>query len=1314
MSLNIAIIRERLQGFRFKELFNELGWNRPTLSPQNLELDSQVYLLTQVAGLAGVQVFEVSAQSGQIPDPKTRKKIHTAVAQQYLEHLLIFVDAGRAQSVWYWVKRDGSKTFPRDHFYDKNQFGDLQISKLQAMFVDVAEFDQDGNVSVVAVADKLKAALDVEKTTKKFFREFDQQRLAFTSLIEGIGDERDRAWYASVLLHRLMFIYFLQRKRFLDGGDTEYLKNKLSQSKTRGENLYYSEFLQALFFEGFAKPVGDRSPQARALIGEIRYLNGGLFLPHRIEEDPRYQGEIRVPDAAFANLLDLFGRYSWNLDDRQGGNDNEINPDVLGYIFEKYINQKAFGAYYTRPEITEYLSERTIHPLILGQINDPDPPGLPKGRQFDSVPELLMRLDNTLAKKLVFGVLPSLKLLDPACGSGAFLIAAMKTLFNVYAAVIGWIEAHGSYELKDWLKREKGQHKNFFYFVRKRIITDNLFGVDIMAEAAEIARLRLFLALVASAQTVDDLEPLPNIDFNIQVGNSLIGLLHVDEQEYDKRNPEQGLFTRRYPDIVAERLRNLKSYRHAAQNLKAEDLRGLRQDIEDNRKEAVAVLNEMLKDEFGRLGIRYEEATWDADKSKEGKPKKRAVTIQDIEALQPFHWGFEFSEVMASGGFDAIITNPPWDIVKPQDKEFFAEYSDLVTKNKMTIKEFEVAKDKLMQKLELRSAYLEYLSRFPHVSAYYRAAAQFEHQSSTVNGKKTGSDLNLYKLFTEQCYRLLRSQGLCGTVIPSGIYTDLGAKGLREMLFEKTQVTGLFGFENRKEIFEGVHRSFKFVILTFKKGGQTSEFPAAFMRLEVGELEYFPQQTGLDISVELVKRLSPNSLSVMEFKSETDVQIAEKMLKFPLLGEKLKGTWNLSLTNEFHMTNDSHLFKTSPGPGRLPLFEGKMIWHFDSYYENPRYWVNEDEGRIAVLGRKLDIGQKLAYQSYRLVYRSVAANTNERSMIATIIPPKVFFGHSLNSSGQSISDVECVFVTSVFNSFVFDFSLRQRVTTNLTMFYIYQSPVPRLPAADPRFMPIVTRAVRLICTTPEFDDLAKAVGLKPLTPSPSPGGKGEQYGATDPAERARLRAELDGMVAHLYGLTEDEFRHILSTFPLVKQEVKDAALEEFRRQAPMPGDPVTSALIALGETEQVEFKATARYTAMANGADPEREKVIVKAVAGFLNAKGGTLLVGVHDKGKVLGIQPDLGTLGKSSPDGFELWLRQKLADTIGQLGNGLVQVSFPQVDGKVICRLDVEPSPKEVWVKERGTDILYVRIGNSTHPLSGRDLTEYVRQRWK
>ena len=417
-----------------------------------------------------------------------------------------------------------------------------------------------------------------------------------------------------------------------------------------------------------------------------------------------------------------------------------------------------------------------------------------------------------------------------------------------------------------------------------------------------------------------------------------------------------------------------------------------------------------------------------------------------------------------------------------------------------------------------------------------RSAPQYKNQISRVNGKKQGTDINLYKLFTEQCYNLLRDGGTCGIVIPSGIYSDLGTKQLRRMFFDGTTVTGLFGFENRKAIFEDVHRSFKFVVLTFERGGQTQRFPAAFMRHDVKELERFPAEDSVQIGVELVRRSSPSSMSVTEFKNELDVEIAEKMLEFPLLGEELSDTWNVKLYRELDMSNDSDLFHTETGPGRLPLYEGKMIWQFEHGYTTPKYWINEAAGRARVLGKsRVDKGQTLDYERYRFTHRRQASSTNERTFVATVLPMHVFASDSQHVTLEPTQLTSLLTLTAVVNSFVCDWMTRQKVTTNLNMFYVYQLPVPRLDQGDPFFDSIVRRAAQLICTAPEFDDLAAEVGLG-----------SHHNGVTDSAGRAKLRAELDGIIAHIYGLTEGEFAYVLSTFPLVSEPVKVAALNAWR------------------------------------------------------------------------------------------------------------------------------------------------------------------------
>jgi hypothetical protein len=470
-----------------------------------------------------------------------------------------------------------------------------------------------------------------------------------------------------------------------------------------------------------------------------------------------------------------------------------------------------------------------------------------------------------------------------------------------------------------------------------------------------------------------------------------------------------------------------------------------------------------------------------------------------------------------------------------------------------TRKAFEKEQKKLLADPEIREAWLEYQSRFPYVSLYFRNAPQYRNQIAVVNGRKVGTDINLFKLFTEQCVNLLCDGGRCGIIVPTGIYTDLGTTQLRELLFSACELDALFGLSNEKYIFDGVHHAFKFCLLTFEKGGSTDTFRAAFRinpreAIRPSELESFlaNRATQVALSVPLIRRLSPDSISVVEFKTEHDVRIAEKMTAFPTLGEPVEAKWNLVLTSGFHITNDSYLFRTESGKGLYPLYEGKMTHQFEHRFGEPRYWVDEKESRKALLKKgETDQGQKLDYQDYRMVFRRIASSTNERTMIATILPSNSFASESLSlSSGKSLTYGELLALVSILNSFVLDSCLRQRVSANINMFYVYQLPVPRLTEADAEFTPIVTRAAKLSCTTPEFEELAQEVGLG-----------SSANGVTDPIERTRLRAELDAMIAHLYGLTAEEFTHILSTFPLVAQSVKDATLDAYGVFAPAPDDP---------------------------------------------------------------------------------------------------------------------------------------------------------------
>ncbi|MGF1566494.1 MAG: hypothetical protein ACFCVD_00180 [Nodosilinea sp.] len=520
-----------LYDFNFHGLFiEEMGWNQPvSRRPEPVTVEEVTYERSRIAEMAEVPVFEVTAPDGEIPSGELRAKIYKAIAENFAENLLIFVNGDRTRSLWYWAKREGAKFYPRTDSYIKGQPVDLLLSKIGGLKIELDELDDEGNLPTLEVADRLQKSLDVEKITKKFYQAFQLEHQEFLGYVQGIDHEGDRRWYTSVILNRLMFVYFLQKKGFVNGGNTKYLRQKLTESQRRGSDRFYSEFLNALFFEGLAKPEHERTPAVAQMLGQVCYLNGGLFLKHPIELNRRYT--IAIPDAAFDRVFALFDSYSWHLDDRPSGKPNEINPDVLGYIFEKYINQKAFGAYYTRPEITEYLCDRTINKLILDRVNGAmaQQPRQPHEIQaFDSIDDMVMHMDVEVCRHLVMGddaILRNLSLLDPACGSGAFLIAAMKTLINVYSKVVGVILTSSDPPLRAWLDEVMRDHPS-----------------------------------------------LPNIDFNIMAGNSLIGLIRVDEESFDtvgqsafqQGNLLQLEAANNYRAILANKNRSIELYKKHA------------------------------------------------------------------------------------------------------------------------------------------------------------------------------------------------------------------------------------------------------------------------------------------------------------------------------------------------------------------------------------------------------------------------------------------------------------------------------------------------------------------------------------------------------------------------------------------------------------------------------------------------------------------------------------------------------------------------------------------------------------------------------
>jgi hypothetical protein len=769
-------VRQAIQDFDFPRLFiEELGWDSPPAN-QSVEVEDGRYELRAVADKSGMVAFV--NRSEEIPDRAVRMKIERQLAKAVYEHLLVFTDADQTTQVWQWVRRQRGQT-PRyrEHSFHREKSGEPLVQKLQLL-----AFSFDEEPSTAEVAGRARQAFDVDRVTRRFYDKFKSEHTTFQEFLEdAIPLEKDREVYASVMLDRLMFVYFIQKKGFLDD-DYDYLRTRLKQvQRLRGQGQFisfYRCFLRRFFHEGLGQQEIDRDPALIALIGNVPYLNGGIFDPHELER--RYP-KIQVDDLAFVRLFDFFDRYDWHLDERPLRSDREINPDVLGYIFEKHINQKQMGAYYTKEDITGYIARNTviprlfdmarnecnkeckiafqpdsalwrllsenpdryIYPSVSKGVDRPLPDEIAAGREYvarrvgwntpaeeayalptetwrehvarrgryEEVWEKLVvgqvhRVDDLITLNLdirqfaqdairycecpellraFWKAICNVSVLDPACGSGAFLFAALNVLEPLYDSCLERMEAfldeldnsdvqHSPAKFSDFREHlaEVDLHPNRRYYILKSIVIGNLYGVDIMEEAVDICKLRLFLKLVAQADTLDELEPLPDIDFNVRDGNTLVGFTSLDAvrqamavepngQQRQLFDEEQGVLDRiedeaKVTNFAFEQFR--KQQTELGGEITAEHKADLRRRLAGLGNE----LNRYLATEYDLDPSNPAEHNTDSPASVDCDLNLGSHNAYECwkTSHQPFHWFVEFYGIMNTGGFDAVVGNPPF------------------------------------------------------------------------------------------------------------------------------------------------------------------------------------------------------------------------------------------------------------------------------------------------------------------------------------------------------------------------------------------------------------------------------------------------------------------------------------------------------------------------------------------------------------------------------------------------------------------------------------------------------------------------------
>lgn len=740
----------------FKGLFiTEMGWNRfrGQADIQPIEIDNTAYSMTTVAERNGFQIITCSVQA--IPTTTTCRKIDYKLRRSANDYICIFYIPDSEHHLWIAPVKTVEKRDIVTVEYETADKADFLFAKIDALSFDLGEV-----TTIVDVKERIQGtfAVNSEKITKDFYAGFKKEHKAFADFITGIDDHmatkdnRNKQWYTSVMLNRLMFCYFIQKKGFLDN-NKNYLQDKLKwvrkeQGEDRFFQTFYKGFLSDLFHDGLNAPRHDAEFERK--YGRIPYLNGGMFDEHQLERD---YADIDICDEAFIRLFNFFDTWRWHLDTRITASGKDINPDVLGYIFEQYINDRAqMGAYYTKEDITEYIGKNSIIPFLIDKTAEKSekafaPDGfvwqtlresgdryiydaVKKGYSKDwmlqipdniaigidtTKPDLLERrsawntktaekfalpteiwretierlqrcesilnkiqngeithindfitnnldirsfaydlirsTDDHLFVLHFYKALQGVTILDPTCGSGAFLFAAMNILEPLYEVCIERMqEFHAQNPL--WFKAELEEISNKYrsniqYFIFKSIILRNLYGVDIMVEATEIAKLRLFLKMVAVVEVdkrADNLglDPLPDIDFNIRCGNTLVG--YATEKELNRDLQEGDLFANAaFREKVEQEMQLVamayETFKHV-QFTQEEDMTTFKQAKWD-LKQRLASLNELLNRRMhASTGLPYDK--W-------------------LSSHQPFHWLAEFYQIIkGNGGFDVIIGNPPY------------------------------------------------------------------------------------------------------------------------------------------------------------------------------------------------------------------------------------------------------------------------------------------------------------------------------------------------------------------------------------------------------------------------------------------------------------------------------------------------------------------------------------------------------------------------------------------------------------------------------------------------------------------------------
>jgi hypothetical protein len=804
------------------------------------------------------------------------------------------------------------------------------------------------------------------------------------------------------------------------------------------------------------------------------------------------------------------------------------------YLHDKSGARKSSGSYFTKEFAVEHLLDHALEPALTDHLARLD------------------QLDDHRAAEVFF----DFRVADIAMGSGHFLVAAVDRIERAFTQYLSKRPLVGVRSELATLRASAlnalgplaetiGTEIEDTQLLRRLIARRCIYGVDINSVSVNLARLSIWIHTFVPGL------PLSLLEHNLVPGNSLVGIGRLDEIEHFANAPKPGrkgkakartapkhqmvladwLDPKRLVGDAVEPLRKLAEITDATM----EDLRRARKMLE--KAQAAVAPAEALCDivtacRMAKAPLLLDLEQWDNVKTSIVDSRHHKDAVKKLEALTPLHFPVAFPEVFLRdrAGFDVILGNPPWQEPTIEEHAFWARHFPGL--RSMNQREQERAKERLRRE-------------HPDLEALYErelVEAETTRVALTTGpypGMGTG-DPDLYKAFCWRFWNLIASQGgWLGVVLPRSVFNAKGSTEFRVAVLNGSDPLGVTMLVNNREwIFPNVHPQYSIGLVGIQRAEPTGTSVrllgpfASHERFAAGVTRSPAEFTPNDVMA------WTDSASLPLLPTEQSLEIFAQLRKSPRLDLNDPRTWRARPQTELHATNDKSLMdlKSHDRPkGFWPVFKGESFDIWDSDTESYYAWADPNVV-VPHLHNKTVRGTRLKSSAFsefeskrflrperlpcffpRIAFRDITNRTNQRTVIAALLPPKVF----ITNKGPYLlwprgDERDCAFLLGVLSALSLDWYARRFVETNMNFYILNPFPVPRPDRSDARWSRVVALAGRLASVGDRFAEWAKAVGV--------------ECGPIDDDRKFDMLCELDAVVAHLYGLSEKHLAHVFETF----------------------------------------------------------------------------------------------------------------------------------------------------------------------------------------